>query len=174
MSTGPSSPTMTLDGLRSRCTTPGAVHRDERVAQPLRQVEQLLGVQRAALAHVLLEVVARHQLGDQERLRRVGLGVQDRGDARVLELLQGVHLAAQPVPGHRVGPDVRVQQLERDGVTAPVDRAVHGPHPARAERGDDGVPADLRARLQTDPFHPGTVSGGSRGLLGNARYDLHG
>ena len=54
----------------------GVVHRGERVAQALGEVEQLLGVQRAALAHVLLEVVARDELGDEERLGRVGLGVE--------------------------------------------------------------------------------------------------
>ena len=132
-----------VGGLEVAMHDAGLVDRGQRAVQPGRELVQLAGVERSVPAHDVLEVVPGDELGHEERLGRVGLRVQHRRDAGVVQPLQRQHLATQPVPGDRVGTDVRVQQLERDRRPAAVQRAVHGPHAPRAEGRDDRVAADL-------------------------------
>ncbi len=55
---------------------PDGVDRLQRVSQPIREVGQLLGVQRAVLPHGLLQRLPVDELGDDERLGGVGLRIQ--------------------------------------------------------------------------------------------------
>ena len=136
----------------------GRVDRLEHVAQAGGEAGELRRRHGPVGPHVLLEVEPVHELSHHERLGRVDLGVQHSGDRGVPQALQCGDLAAQPVPGDRVRADVGVQQLEGDRLAATVDRAVDGSHPARAQRRDDPVPADLRARCKPHPFHESTLA----------------
>lgn len=136
----------------------GGVDGLEHVAQPRGEAGELRRRHGSVGPYVLLEVVAVDELGHHEGLGRVDLGVEHGGDRGVPQPLQRGDLTTQPVPGDRVRADVGVQQLEGDRLPAAVDRAIHGPHPARAEGRDDPVPADLRAGRQAHPFHENTLA----------------
>src|SRR5665647_641363 len=65
--------------------------------------------------------------------------------------------------------ELLAQQLERHCVPRDVLGAVHGSHPARAERRDDPVPAELVPRVESDTFHICTLALGQRPRRTTAR-----
>ncbi len=121
----------------------GAVHGLEGVGELVGQLEEVPGVERPAGVDLLLEGGALDELGDDEGVRAVELGVQDAGDGRVAQALQRGGLAAQPFAGRGVV-EVAVQHLEGDGVAAVVQGTVDGAHGAGPDLVHDRVTAQLR------------------------------
>ncbi len=131
---------------------PGRVDRGDRLEEPAREPGQLVRLERAVLGHGVLERLAVDQLGDDERLVRVGLGVEHACHARVPDPVQRGDLAPEPVPRRRIRADLRVEELEGDAPVVGVDRLVDRPHAAAADLAHEDVTAELLARAHHAPI----------------------
>jgi hypothetical protein len=149
-----------VGGLQVPVHDPGRVDRGQRLGEPGGQAVQHLGVERAARVDVLGQRGAVGVLGDQERLRRLGVGLDHPDRAHALDPGQRGHLAAEPGPELRVVGQFRAQHLDRDRLAAPGLGQVDDAHPARTQPGHQPVPADprrirllqRRTRHQGPPF----------------------
>ena len=136
-------------GLDVAVDDAGGVDDVERLGDAAGEPVQLGRRQGPPLGDVLVERraghVARHDVG----VGAVDVGVDDGRDPRAADAAQGVDLAAQPGPGVGVVGDVLAEHLDRHGATVPVEREVHHPHAALAERLHEAVRAEARqlARL---------------------------
>ena len=133
-----------VGGLEVAVHDAGRVDRGQRLRQPGGQAVQHLGVERAAFGHVLGQRGAVGVLGDQERLRRLGVGLDDPDRAHALDPGQRGHLAAEPGTELRVVGQFGAQDLDRDRVAVLGLGQVDDAHPARAQPGRQAVPADPR------------------------------
>ena len=150
-----------VGGLEVPMHDPGRVDRRQRLRQPGRQAVQHPGVERPAGVDVLRQRGSVGVLGDQERFRRLGIGLDHPDRAYALDPGQHGDLTAEPDPELRVVGQFGAQHLHRDLLASGILAEVHDAHPACAQPGHQAVPPDLRrVRLpqrrasQRSPFRP--------------------
>jgi hypothetical protein len=136
-------------GLEVAVDDPGRVRALERVGDLDPEPEDLLDRERPPL-DALGERLALEELHDQEVDLALPPDVVEGADVRVLERRDRLRLALEALAHLLGGREVLGQDLERDrpvepGVLGAVDLA----HPAGAERGDDFVGTEARARRKS-------------------------
>jgi hypothetical protein len=119
----------------------GRVDVHQRLAQPLREPDDLVRLQRAPGQHGVLQRAARREPGHDVRPGAGQLGVEHLGDVRAAHPAHGLHLAEQPVARLEVGGHVRVQHLDRDFSARAVETEVGDPHAALTDLPDHPVRA---------------------------------
>lgn len=137
---GPSGVSSTLDGLRSRCTSPWSWTARSAVARPAASVRSDGFRQRPVLAvDHLLQGGAGDVLRRQPRSRGFGVGVEDLRGEPPTHLPGRLHLVSEAAAELGVAGQLRAYELDRRG--PPVRRAPHenGPHAAGAQPGQQPV-----------------------------------
>jgi hypothetical protein len=124
----------------------------ERVGD-LRAVAQGLLERQRTLGEALRERVAFEKLHDEVVHVSVPSDVVDRADVGMRELRDRLGLAVETLPHLGGGRHVRRQDLDRDDAQeAAVARPVDLSHPSRAQRREDLVGAETRARRESHLF----------------------
>ncbi len=116
----------------------GAQPRREPVGEPT----ELLGVERAVLADVVLEGGPVDELGDDEGGDAVDLRVQHPGHPLAADAVEELDLPAQPLTSGGIRGDRLVEDLDGHPVAVGVERLVHRAHPAGADAPDEVVAVD--------------------------------
>ena len=112
------------------------------LGEPVAEVAQRAAAQRAAGLDDVLEGGAGHVAGDEVGPLAVDVGGEDLGDAGGTDAFEGGDLAGQALAGLRVGGDVRLEDLERDGAVLVVQAEVDDAHPALADLAVEAVGAE--------------------------------
>jgi hypothetical protein len=81
-------------------------------------------------------------LGDHERLRRLGVGLDHPDRAEAPDPHQRGHLALEAAPEFRVIGQFRAEHLDGHRGTVPADAEIHHAHAARTQPGRQPVMAD--------------------------------
>jgi len=130
-------------GLEVAVDDADAVDGVQRVGEPVGEGAQLVGGERAVGGHVVLQGGPVDELGDDERLVVLDLGVEDPGHPLPAHPVQEIDLAREPRPRGRIVGDLGVQELQRRrpvlAVTDLVDRA----HAAGPDAPHHAVATDL-------------------------------
>ena len=118
------------------------VHRRDPLRQPGGEPVEVGAGDGPLLDDQVVQGEAGHVAGGDVRDRRPRVGVDDARHPAAADPLERADLACQPVSGLVVADDVRPEDLERDPVTVTATGQVDDAHPALAELGEQGVPAD--------------------------------
>ena len=117
----------------------GLMDGTQRVEEGVAEVDELVLGEGTVVADVIGQGLAVDELGDDERLRGVELGVEHLGDAGMPDPPQRPRLPGQtPACGFVIG-DMGVEDLDRNRVVSAVDTEVDDAHAARAELLDEAV-----------------------------------
>ena len=133
-----------VGGLEVPVHDAGRVDHGQRLGQPGGQAVEHVGAEQPVAVDVLGQRRALGVLGDHERLRRLGVGLDHPDRADALDPHQRGHLAAETAPEIRVIGQFRAQHLDRHLAAVPADAEVHHAHAARAQPGGQPVMADPR------------------------------
>ena len=150
----PSSVSMTLAGLRSRCTMPCSCARARPSAISVASSSDRDRAERPR-AIALAQRLAAHQLHrDEAHAVRFADLVND-ADVRVLEPRGRLRLAEKPPAPIVVGDQVGRQDLQGDfSIERRIERAVDHAHPAPPELRQNAIPADVAPDQR---FHPAAM-----------------
>ena len=144
MTLGPPPVRSTLDGLRSRWTTPTAWIAASASASPVARPYSISAPERALLLDVVGQRGPVDVLGDQERPLRLGVSLDHLYRAHALDPGERGHLTAEPGPELGVLSQFRAQDLHRDRAAVLGGTQVDHAHPAGPQPGGQPVPADPR------------------------------
>ena len=149
MITGWPASSMTLPGLRSRCTTPAAWMAASASASPSARASSAMPRSGPSCLHRVLERPARHVPGHDVRRGALHVGVEHLGDVAVPDPAHGLNLAGESLPGAWVAGHGRPENLDGDPALLPVGAKVDNTHAPLADLLDHAVRADLaRERIQ--------------------------
>ena len=123
---------------------PDAVDRFDGLPQAPGEVGEVAAVVDPRVGDVLFEGRAVDELGDDESLRLVGLGVDDFRDEGAADLLKHGDLAPQPAAARLLGQEPGVEELQGDAVARAVLRLEDGGHASGADPLDQPVSPDGR------------------------------
>ena len=144
--TAPPAVSLTLPGLRSRCTTPLSCAAS-RPAATSRQISRASAAGSGPFASRAASVGPVHVLEDEVAAALGLLEAVDGGDVRMAQARQQLGLALEARQPLRVEGEEFGQRLDGDVAPQPrVAGAVHHPHAAGAGGADDLIGADLGSR----------------------------
>ena len=144
MTFGPPEVRSTLEGLRSRCTIPAAWIAASASASPVARPYSIPASSGPWVSMYSDKRGAVGVLGDQERLRRLGIGRDHPYRAHALDAGQHGDLTAEPDPEFRVVGQFGAQHLDRDLLAIRVHAEIHDAHPACTQPGEEAITSDLR------------------------------
>lgn len=122
---------------------PGVMDGTESVEEGMTEMDELVLGEGTVVPDVVGERLTVDELGDDEGLRGVELGVEHLGDAGMADPPQRPHLPGQTLARGLVAGDVRVEDLDGDRIVAAVDTEVDDTHAARAELLDEAVASQI-------------------------------
>ena len=142
-SRGPSAPSSTFAGLRSRCTIPARVHVGERVGQPGADPQHLVRVERARL-EALGQRGPLDEVGDDERAAVLDPAVVQGDEPGMVQRGERAHLALLAAAVVRRGAGVEELDGERAAGDAVRRAADHRRRPRPEQRAELVAAADDR------------------------------